>query len=84
MPDGSIIHGEEGFAESDQPARKPAAHLRRENVLLWCIGATFGLAMLLLLLGMILAEMSIHRTSNADTDVQPASVAPTYSIVAAR
>lgn len=86
MLNSSIVSNDEGFVGPDQPAVDPRhaipTHLRRESMLLWCIGAAFGAAMLLLLLGMIIAEMSIHRSS-ADAGLRPDSVPSTYSIVAA-
>jgi hypothetical protein len=40
--------------------RVPRGHVR-ERILLWCIGSVFGLGMLVMLIGMCLAEISIHR-----------------------
>jgi hypothetical protein len=83
MLDG-IVSGDDDLL--DHPVGDPvdlrATHQRRENILLWLIGATFGAGMLLLLLGMIVAEMSMHRTSSADPSAASA-VPSTYSIVAA-
>jgi hypothetical protein len=80
----SIVSGDADLL--DQPVADPvdqsAMHQRRENLLLWFIGATFGAAMLLLLLGMIVAEMSMHRTRSAEPG-DPSAAPPTYSIVAA-
>jgi hypothetical protein len=85
----SIVSGDEGLLDNlDQPAADAvghsATHQRRENMLLWFIGTIFGAAMLLLLLGMIVAEMSIHRTSSSVQPDDASAVPPTYSIVAAR
>jgi branched-subunit amino acid transport protein AzlD len=44
--------------------------LHRETVLMWCIGTTFGAAMITLLVAMCLAEVSIHRNTS-DAAVQP-------------
>jgi hypothetical protein len=53
---------EEEAADAPQDGVSQIAHARlRETVLLWCIGSIFGAGMLALLIGMCVAEISIHR-----------------------
>jgi hypothetical protein len=87
MPGSSIVGSDEVFSDLDQPVAetgyRASPHTRRERVLLWCIGTIFGLAMLLLLIAMIAAEMSLHRRS-AELNDHPVSAPTNYSVIAAR
>ncbi len=65
------------------PALEPRP---RETILLWCIGSVFGAGMLALLIGMWVAELSIHRSMDGPTtppaDSSPITLAATRSFPA--
>jgi hypothetical protein len=84
--DGAIAleRHEEEAAEAiseDTPSGVSQPRLR-ETILLWCIGSVFGAGMLALLVGMCLAEISIHRdmtgTATAPVDSSPVTLAATH------
>ena len=68
--DASDAAGHDGLVSAVGGSSK----LHRETVLMWCIGTTFGAAMITLLVAMCLAEVSIHRNTSG-ASVQPPPLA---------
>ena len=72
--------------EQDEPevveptgtARVVHSHFR-ETVLLWCLGSVFGVGMLVMLIGMCVAEISMHRGTNPAATQSPDSWSLTLS-----